>query len=303
MTAAGERGRAIAVMALLSLIWGYSWVVAKVALDHIGPFQFAFLRIAVAVVVLGAWLVATGRPVKLTHPREAMLIGTLQTAGFMLVNTWALVDGGPGKTSILVFTMPVWVLLMGWPALGERVRGVQWVAVALALGGLLFIMEPWRVQTTLLSKCLAVLAGLLWAAGVILAKRLHNRVPVDVMSFTLWQMTIGLVPAALVAWLVPAPAIDWTPTFVAALLFSGIVATGLGWIMWLYVLHRLPAGTTSLASLAVPVIAAVSSAIQLGERLRPVELGGMIAIGAALALVSWDTARRRQAVDPAMGQD
>ena len=49
----------------------------------------------------------------------------------------ALVDGGPGKTSILVFTMPVWVLLMGWPALGERVRGLQWVAVGLALGDVL----------------------------------------------------------------------------------------------------------------------------------------------------------------------
>jgi drug/metabolite transporter (DMT)-like permease len=73
--------------------------------------------------------------------------------------------------------------------------------------------------------------------------------------------------------------------------------------MWLYVLHRLPAGTTSLSSLAVPVIAAASSALQLGERLRPVELGGMIAIGAALALVSWETARRKQVVDPAMGQD
>ena len=303
MSAEGQRGRALVVMALLSLIWGYSWVVAKIALGHAGPFQFAFLRIVIAVAALGAWLVLTGRPVKLTHPREAMLIGSLQTAGFMLVNTWALVDGGPGKTSILVFTMPVWVLLMGWPALGERVRGLQWVAVGLALLGLLFIMEPWRVQTTLLSKCLAVAAGMLWATGVILAKRLHNRVPVDVMSFTLWQMAIGLVPTALVAWLVPAPAIDWSATFVVALLFSGIVATGMGWIMWLYVLHRLPAGTTSLSSLAVPVIAAASSALQLGERLRPVELGGMIAIGTALALVSWETARRRQVVDPAMGQD
>ena len=77
--------------------------------------------------------------------------------------------------------------------------------------------------------------------------------------------------------------------------------TGAGF--WHWAIYDMPAGTTSLSSLAVPVIAAASSALQLGERLRPVELGGMIAIGTALALVSWETARRRQVVDPAMGQD
>jgi drug/metabolite transporter (DMT)-like permease len=48
----------------------------------------------------------------------------------MIFQTWALVEGGPGKTAVLIFTMPIWTLLLAWPILGERVRGKQWLAAA-----------------------------------------------------------------------------------------------------------------------------------------------------------------------------
>jgi len=81
------------------------------------------------------------------------------------------------------------------------------------------------------------------------------------------------------------------------------VATAGGWMMRLYVLHRLPAGTTSMSSLGVPVIALARSAIQLGERPHPAELAGMALIATALAIVSWDTVRQHREVDPQMGQE
>ena len=276
--------RAAIVMALLSLVWGYAWITAKIGLDHAGPFDFAFLRVAVGVLTLGALLLWQRRPLQPVPWRAAIFMGVVQTAAFLELNTWALVDSGPGKTSILTFTMPFWVVLFAWPVLGERLRGLQWLAASLALGGLVAILEPWRLEASTTSKLLAVLAGATWAAGVVVAKRLHGRVQTDALQLTFWQMLIGLVPMALIAWLVPQRPVDWSLPLAGALAFSGVLATGLGWFMWLYVLHRLPAGTTSLSSLAIPVVAAVSSALQLGERLRPAELGGMCAIAAALAL-------------------
>lgn len=303
MTSAADSRRAGFVMAILALIWGYAWITAKIGLGHAGPFDFAAMRVAVGVTALGIALVWTGRSLKPVHLKSAAVLGTVQTGAFLIFNTWALAGGGAGKTSILTFTMPFWVLLFAWPVLGERIQGWQWLVVGLALGGLAFILEPWRVQTTLLSKVLAVLAGVCWAVGVVIAKRLHNRERVDALQFTFWQMLIGLLPMLAVAWLVPQRPIDWAWQFWASLAFSGVVATGLGWFLWLYVLHRLPAGTTSLASLAIPVIAAASSALQLGERLRPAELLGMILIGLALAVNAWDTGRRQRVVEPAMGQE
>ena len=43
----------------------------------------------------------------------------------------AVAGGGAGRAAVLVFTMPFWTMLLAWPVLGERVRGMQWLAVAL----------------------------------------------------------------------------------------------------------------------------------------------------------------------------
>ena len=59
--------------------------------------------------------------------------------------TMALAGGGAGRTSVLVFTMPFWTLLLAWPVLHERVRGAQWLAIALAFAGLVLVVEPWRL--------------------------------------------------------------------------------------------------------------------------------------------------------------
>ncbi|MBI1395707.1 MAG: EamA family transporter [Betaproteobacteria bacterium] len=303
MTARVEQRRAAVVMAALSLVWGYAWITAKIGLAYCGPFDFAMLRVLVGVVSLGAILIATGRPLRPRHLGAAALVGCAQTSAFLIFNTWALADGGPGKTSIITFTMPFWVLLFAWPALGERLRGVQWAAVGVAVAGLIAILEPWRLQTSLLSKLTAVAAGISWAVGVILSKRLHNRERYDALEFTFWQMLVGLGPMCIAAWAIPQREIAWGGPLVLSLAFTGIVATGLGWFMWIYVLNRLPAGTTGLASLAVPVIAAATSAVQLGERLRPAELTGMVLIGSALAVMAWDSARRHERPDPMMGQE
>ena len=86
-------------------------------------------------------------------------------------------------------------------------------------------------------------------------------------------------------------------------LVNGIMATGIGWLAWLYALHRLPAGTTSLSSLGIPVIAIISSWIQFGEQVGGSELIGMLLIGLALALLSYLSIRRHEEPEPMTGQE
>jgi len=116
-------------------------------------------------------------------------------------------------------------------------------------------------------------------------------------------MALGLIPMVIVALAVHTQPIQWTREFVLLTLLLGIVGSAGGWLAWFYVLRRLPAGTTSMSSLGVPVVALVSSAIQLGERPRTTELAGMLLIGAALAIVSWDTIRKHGEVEALMGQE
>lgn len=307
-TASGGRGqedgsaqrKAWLVMVALILIWGYAWLASKIALTYSTPFMLATTRIAVGVLAMLAVLVAARRSLRPRHLKAALAVGMIQTAAFHLLNNWALSGGSTGNISILVFTMPFWVLLFAWPALGERVSPVGWISVALAAAGLIALMDLPGTADSLPGKALAVAAGVTWALGVVVAKRLQSRITLDLLNFSFWQMLLGLIPMLLLVWVSDQPPIVWTPTFVAALLFLGIPSTALGWWMWLYVLRALPAGLTGLSSLGVPVVALVGAYVHLGERPSTLEWAGTCLILAALALLSLDAWRRvsRRADEP-----
>ncbi|HXH04147.1 MAG TPA: DMT family transporter, partial [Candidatus Competibacteraceae bacterium] len=195
---------------------------------------------------------------------------------------------------VLAYTMPFWVLLLAWPLLGERVRGRQWLAVLLAAGGLIFILEPWRLQSNLVSELLALGAGLVWAGSAILAKKLRSRVQVDLLSLTAWQMLLGAVVVVAVALLVPSRPIAVTPYFVGALVYNAVLATALAWLLWLFVLDSLPAGVAGLSSLAVPAVGVLAAWIELGETPSATEFTGMLLIIAALAMLCAFALRARR---------
>ncbi|HSO05936.1 MAG TPA: DMT family transporter [Pelomicrobium sp.] len=276
------RRRAAAGLAVLALIWGYNWVIMKRVTAYAGPFDFAALRMAIGTLVLFAVLIATGRTLRLPSWRGALILGLSQTAGFTGLAQWALVAGGAGKTAVLAYTMPFWVLLLAWPILGERVRGTRWIPVILSGLGLVLVLEPWHLQGTLVSGVLAVASGLVWAAGAVLIKRVERHRPPDLLALTAWQMALGTVLLGVVTLAVPQRPIEWNAYFVVALAYIGVAGTALGWLLWIYVLRRLPAGTASLGILSVPVIGVLAAAIELGERPSGPELAGMLAIGAAL---------------------
>ncbi|MDD5248545.1 MAG: EamA family transporter [Rhodocyclaceae bacterium] len=295
MTRARTGGRALAALVVLTLLWGYTWVIAKQALEYAGPFQVGVLRTAAGTLALFAALIATRRPLRLTAPWRTACVGVFQTGGFIALSTWALVEGGAGKTAVLIFTMPIWTLLLARIVLGERIRGTQWAAAACALAGLVLIIAPWNFHASLFSKLLAVLAAMSWALSTILVKRWRAALAADVLALTTWQMVFGLLPLVAIALVVPERPTAWTPAFVGIIGFMALISTALGWFLWLYVLERLPAWQASLSILGIPAVASLSSRWQLGERMAASELAGMLLIGLGLttiSLLNWRSQRR-----------
>ncbi len=297
MRQASSRSRWLVPLALvvLTLIWGYSWVLAKQALAYAPPFSFAAQRALLAAVALLLIVKFTGQPLRLVAPLPTLAIGLVQVTGFMALSTWALVEGGPGKTAVLVFTMPIWTLLIGWPVLNERVRGMQWLAAISTLTGMILIIEPWALHTSLFSKFLGVAAAVCWAVGTVLIKRLRAVQPLSLLSLTGWQMLLGAVPLALVAHAVPEHVTHWTVAYLAILGFMALVSTAFCWWLWIVILDRVPAWEASLSVLGVPVVAIASSRGMMGEEFRVAELAGIVLIGGGLAVLSamnWVASRR-----------
>ncbi|HUQ52594.1 MAG TPA: DMT family transporter, partial [Gammaproteobacteria bacterium] len=109
-------------LALLALLWGYNWVVMKVAMQYVGPLDFAAMRGVFGTVLLFAVLLSVGAPLKPQHVGKTILLGLFQTAGFVGLISWALKSGSAGKSAVLGYTMPFWVIVFGWPFLPDRLR-------------------------------------------------------------------------------------------------------------------------------------------------------------------------------------
>jgi drug/metabolite transporter (DMT)-like permease len=282
-----DASRSIPVAALVAmvLIWGYSWVAMKIGLAHAHPFDFAALRVAIGCMLLFALVRLRGRGLTLPSYRMAVVMGLLQVGLFVVLSNFALLHAGPGKASVLVYTMPFWMIVFAHFIIHERMRGAQWIAVGLAFAGLVLIVQPWELAS-LAGSAFAVAAGAVWAIAAVLSKRWPTAAD-DPLLFTAWQLLFGTLALSALAWIHPHEGVRWNAEFAWALAYSAILATAGGWWLWTYVLARMPAGITGLNSLGVPVVAVMTSALQLGERPPPLEMMGMIAIGAALALLAW----------------
>jgi drug/metabolite transporter (DMT)-like permease len=284
--APASRRTALVALALLTLIWSYNWIVMKQALRYSGPFEFSALRYVFGSGVLFVALLVRGESLRPPPLLPTVLIGLTQTMGFQLLVQCALVAGGAGKTALLAYTMPFWVVLLGWLWFGERPAARLWVGLGIAAGGLVLVLEPWLGFGNAKSSALAIGGGLAWAIGVALSKRLFQRGGVSALSLTAWQMLLGTFGIVAIALLVPERPVEWSNYLIAALAYNAVLASGLAWLMWSYVVARLPANIAGLSSLVIPVAGVAFAWVLLDEQPSSPEGLGIALIGAALALVN-----------------
>ena len=294
-SAARARLWSAAGIVVLSLLWGYTWVLAKQALDFAPPLTMTFMRVLGGALALFLALRLMRQPMSLPVARDVLLISLCQVVCFMLLQTLSLNYGAAGKTAVLVYTMPIWTLFLAWPLLGERVRGGQWLAVIGILIGLLLIIEPWHLQPDWFSNSLAIGAAIFWAMGTVLVKKLRRHTRVSLLALTAWSNLIGCIPLGVIAAIADEAPVRWAPEFLVILSILSLISTAFCWWLWTSILDRVPAWEASLLVLGTPVIAIICSRVLLNEAFSTFEIAGILLIGFGLCLlsiVSWLRERR-----------
>jgi len=293
-----RRTTLLAVLALIALtaIWSYNWIVTKSVLRFVGPLDFAALRCLLGGLLLLALLPLTGRSLKPPPWRATLGVGLLQVVGMTGLSQLALAGSDAGKTAVLTYLMPFWMILLAALFLNERPRPSQYAAVLIAALGLLLVLQPWQWHGSLFSSLLAVVSGMAWAGGSVVAKRAFRHQSVDVLSLVAWQMMLGALALAALAAATHKTPIVWSPYMVLALGYNVALATALGWSLWLFILRALPAGVAGLSMLVIPVISVLLAWWLLNERPNLAESSGITLILLALALMgagTWRAGLRR----------
>ena len=300
-----QRGAYIALV-VLTVLWGTNWVAMKQALTRAHPIIFNIERTWVAIAALFAVLVIRRRRLLPESWAAVAVTGFFQTTVNMGSTTMAVADGGAGRAAVLVFTMPFWTILLAWPVLGERVRGMQWLAIAFALAGLTLVVEPWhwrrRVEVQGVGRALGFRLGVRDDRDEVLPARARLRHAQFHRVADAARNPAAVSPAVGAA----VAGDEWSATFVGLLLWTGALASGFGFVLWIGVLRFLSAGTASLNMLAIPVIALLSSMAIFDERLSASEWVGIGFIGAGLVVISlraWLGMRRGERVPPGIPLD
>ena len=274
-------------IAVLSLFWGYSWVFMKIGLLDSGPFVFSGLRTLLGSLMLFAVIFATHRTIQLSRYKDVLLLSLFNTLGSVGLIQYALVDATATRTAMLMFTYPFWTLLLAWPILDERIKGIQWFAIILAFCGLILMLKPHDLNGITISNLAALAAAISWAIASIIVKRILENRPMDLLVLTGSQMAVGAIGLFAIAFFMNEQLPTITARFTFALCATGFLSTGLGWLLWVYLLDKLNAGMTSMLTLLVPVIALVTASWHLGETIKRDDSIGMVLILAGLILLTY----------------
>ena len=270
-------------LVMLAFIWGWSFLLIKVAVDGLTPTTVAWGRIAFGAAMLHLVL----RQRDLTMPRDPALLRRFafvavvgNMAPFSLL-AFAEQSISSALTSVLNASTPLFTAVFAAVALGERLRKVQVVGLVVAITG---VVTATGLGTSdihgaaMTASLAAIAAGACYGVGFTYMRRNLTGIPPLVAATG--QLTAGsvlLAPVALATSITDG--VDLTPTRLAALVLLGTVGTGTAFVLNYQLVGEVGATRASLVTYLVPVVAITVGVVVLGE-----PFGWRLLLGAALTI-------------------
>lgn len=274
--------KVLALLGTLTLVWGTNWPLFRIALDELPVLTFRTLVLSTAAIVLTTILLV--RRENFAVPRgkwPALVLASAMNIGIWNIATSLAVLHVPsGHASVLAYTMPLWVALLGFAVFGQKLTGRLLAALAIGAGAVAALMIPnfQSYATAPLGLFWGLLAGFCWAVGTFVVKR-TNWSGMG-LSLTFWQIVITLPPVALGALVFDGLPTHWPSTKVLiATIYTGAIPMALGTMVWFTLVKLLPAQVAALSSIAIPIVAIVSGILILHE---PLSLLQAVAIGSTV---------------------
>src|SRR6185503_18821047 len=207
-------GQGIAFLALAVLGWGLTWPINKVLLESMSPFWLSAFRAAIATVVLFFIAVASGRlnmPPRSDMPM-VVSIALLHMVGFSVLAAIGLQLVPVGRSIVLAYTTPLWVMPAAAIFLGERLTARRVAGVALGMLGLLLLFNPfafdWSDRSSITGHAALLVAALLWAANMVHVR--GHKWQATPFQLVPWEMLLAAVVLFVIALISGASLeIDW----------------------------------------------------------------------------------------------
>ncbi|MEH7414299.1 DMT family transporter [Neobacillus drentensis] len=273
------------LMLFLCMIWGFNFVIMKQGNAVFPPVLFADYRFLLGALVLFG--LTYFKKIPLPSKRELkwyILCGLLQTTYFNIAIQISLNYISAGLTSVLTYSMPLFLSLMAHYFIpGEKLTAKKTGGILIGILGLFLAMNI-HFGETIWAPILALSSAITWALSSLIFKtKLQG---CDTVQFTTWQMGAGAVGLFLYSLSFEHGQSHWSLMAVVYLLYSGILASALAFVIWSHLLSKMEASKASISLLIVPVVGTLSGVLFLKESLNAITLIGVILVLSGVWLVN-----------------
>jgi drug/metabolite transporter (DMT)-like permease len=274
---------------LAVIAWGASFVATKVALGYVSPVTVVWLRFAMGVAVLGL-AVMLRRQFALPGWKDLRYFALLGFVGITFhqwLQSTGLVTAQATTSAWIVATTPIFMALLGWYLLREKLGWLLWAGIIMAAAGVLLIVSKGDFSALMAGNfgapgdLLMLISAPNWAIFSVLSRRgLQNHPAARMM---LYVMGVGWLFTSILFFSGPGtsefhllPKDGWL-----SILFLGVVCSGLAYIFWYDGLQAIPASQVGVFLYLEPVITTLLAAFLLAEPLLWSSLvgGGIILLG------------------------
>jgi len=283
-----NQGSAIAKALFAVIVWGLSFIATKVALQDVSPTTVVWLRFGMGVIILG---IAVGVRKQFALPKRKewgyfALIGFLGITFHQWLQSTALQTSRASTTAWIVATTPVFMVLLGWLALKEKLNWVQISGIGLATLGVLLVVSDGNPNAISLKQfgapgdILVLISSLNWAVFSALSRHGLRTHSATQMMFTV--MTIGWLFTSILFF--AGPGLPELPLLTikgwTGVIFLGVFCSGLAYLAWYDALQVMPTGQLGAFLYLEPPVAVIVAAMILTEPVTwAAMLGGAIILG------------------------
>ena len=270
------RGRAEAALAVNTLLWGSTFVLAKAALVYISPLLFLAARFSLAALALVIWFHRALWKSSGERWAPGLLVGVFLFLGY-LFQTIGLQYTTPTKSAFITGLTTVMVPLLASLVYRSRPQVSELVGVSVATVGMGLLTLEGPFGSISRGDVLTLLGAMAFAAHIVTLGHYSESMGFELLSVA--QVAAAAGSALALFWWVEPLRLHWQPVVLWAILITGLLCTAMAFTVQAWAQHYTTSTRTALIYALEPVFAGITSWIVLREM-----LSGQAACGAVLIL-------------------
>jgi drug/metabolite transporter (DMT)-like permease len=278
------------------IVWGSTYLAIRFAVETIPPFLMASSRFLVAGAFLYGWRRLSGDPApRKIEWRSAAVVGVLLLVIANGLVSWSEQYVASGVAALLVASAPLWMVLID--ALrpgGRRPNGLTAAGVMVGFGGVVLLVEPWRLfsdqsSTSSLGVLLLLISALSWSIGSLYSR--GARLPRSPLLGTGMEMLAGGIGLLLVGSLIG----EWQQLQLSAissrslwgLAYLVVFGSLVGFVAYTWLLRNAPTPLVSTYAFVNPLVAIFIGSLFADELLTPRILASALIVVSSVVLINW----------------